>query len=59
METYHLTRSKLIELLQEKQMSINRVANKSGLVVSTIKNIIYGKSKNPGGCNFKKSYVKG
>ena len=43
-----LIRSKLIELLQEKQLTINRVTNKSGLGLYTIKNIIYGKSKNPG-----------
>ena len=32
----------------EKHFTINKLATESGIAPSTIKNILYGKSKNPG-----------
>ena len=48
MDTYTATRNRLLELLGEKRMSIHRLAMESGIAPSTIKNILYGKSTNPG-----------
>ena len=36
------------ELCEERQISINHLAKMSGVPASTVKNIIYGNSKNPG-----------
>ena len=35
-------------LCEEKRMSIHKLATESAVAPSTIKNILYGKSKNPG-----------
>ena len=35
-------------LLEEKKMSIHKLAMESAVAPSTIKNILYGKSQNPG-----------
>ena len=48
MDTYQTTRIRLLGLLEEHKMSIHSLAIKSGIAPSTIKNIIYGVSKNPG-----------
>ena len=48
MDTYTATKNRLMQLCYEKRMSINKLANESGVAPSTIKNILYGKSKNPG-----------
>lgn len=48
MDTYQTTRIRLLGLLEEHKMSIHSLAIKSGIAPSTIKNILYGKSTNPG-----------
>ena len=48
MDTYTATKNRLMQLCYEKRMSINMLANESGVAPSTIKNILYGKSRNPG-----------
>ena len=48
MNTYNIVKDRLIRLCEEKHMTINKLANESGIAPSTIKNILYGKSKNPG-----------
>lgn len=48
MKTYDLVRNRILVLLEEKHMSIHRLAMESAVAPSTIKNIIYGKSVNPG-----------
>ncbi len=47
-DTYTAVRNRLMDLLDEKQMSLHKLATLSGIAPSTIKNIIYGKSVNPG-----------
>ena len=46
--TYIAVRNRLIDLLEEKQITLHKLSTVSGLAPSTIKNIIYGKSVNPG-----------
>ena len=48
MNTYQAVRTRLMMLCEEKHMTINRLATESAVPASTIKNIMYGKSKNPG-----------
>ena len=48
MNTYSIVRNRLLLLLEEKQMSIHKLAIESAVAPSTIKNILYGKSQNPG-----------
>jgi len=48
MDTYADTKNRILFLLEQKQMSIYALAMKSGVSASTIKSILYGKSKNPG-----------
>ena len=48
METYIAVRDRLLELCEERKMSIHRLAMESAVAPSTIKNILYGKSQNPG-----------
>lgn len=48
MDTYTATKNRLLVLLEEKHMSIHKLAIESAVAPSTIKNILYGKSKNPG-----------
>ena len=48
MGTYIAVRNRIIELLGEKQMSIHKLAIESAVAPSSIKNILYGKSQNPG-----------
>lgn len=48
MDTYTTVKNRLYQLCQENDMSIYRLAMESGIPTSTIKNILYGKSKNPG-----------
>ena len=48
MNTYFETRNRILYLLEENNMSIHALAINSGIAPSTIKNILYGKSKNPG-----------
>ena len=46
--TYTAVKDRLLGLLYEKRMSVHKLAIESGVPPSTIKNIIYGKSTNPG-----------
>lgn len=48
MNTYTLVRERILNLLNERNMSIHKLALESGVAPSTIKNILYGKSVNPG-----------
>ena len=48
MDTYTTVKNRLLQLLDEKNMSIYQLAMESAVPPSTIKNILYGKSKNPG-----------
>ncbi len=48
MDTYTAVKLRIMMLCEEKKMSIHKLAIESGVAPSTIKNILYGKSKNPG-----------
>ncbi len=48
MDTYTAVKNRVLELLGEKNMSIHKLAMESAVAPSTIKNILYGKSTNPG-----------
>ena len=47
MNTYTTVKNRLLKLLDEKNMSIHKLAIESAVAPSTIKNILYGKSQNP------------
>ena len=46
--TYYVVKNRIIKLCDEKRITINKLATESGVAPSTIKNILYGKSQNPG-----------
>ena len=48
MNTYTAVRNRLLQLLGEREMSIYKLAVESAVPPSSIKNILYGKSQNPG-----------
>ena len=48
MDTYTTVKNRILQLLGEKNMSIHKLATESAVAPSSIKNILYGKSKNPG-----------
>jgi transcriptional regulator with XRE-family HTH domain len=48
MDTYTIVKNRLLALCEEKKMSIHKLAMESAVAPSTIKNILYGKSQNPG-----------
>ena len=48
MNTYENVKNRLLALLEERKMPIHKLAMESGVPPSTIKNVLYGKSKNPG-----------
>ena len=48
MNTYTTVKNRLLQLLGEKNMSIHKLAMESAVPPSSIKNILYGKSQNPG-----------
>ena len=48
MDTYTAVKNRLLMLCEEKRMSIHKLAIESAVPPSTIKNILYGKSQNPG-----------
>ena len=48
MDTYTAVKNRLLELLGEHKMSIHKLAMESAVAPSSIKNILYGKSQNPG-----------
>lgn len=47
MKTTEAVRNCILQLCQERNMTINRLATVSALPPSSIKNILYGKSQNP------------
>ena len=48
MDTYTAVKNRLLRLCEEKHMSIHKLAIESAVPPSTVKNILYGKSINPG-----------
>ncbi len=48
MDTYSAVKVRIMRLCEERKMSIHKLATESGVAPSTIKNILYGKSQNPG-----------
>ncbi len=48
MGTYDTVKNRIIELCKEKNMTIYKLSVESAVAPSSIKNILYGKSKNPG-----------
>ena len=47
-EMYTAVKNRILQLLGEKKMSIHKLAMESAVAPSSIKNILYGKSQNPG-----------
>ena len=54
MEIDMAIKNRILELCRERNLSINHLANLSGLSPSTIKNILDGQSKAPGIITIKK-----
>ena len=48
MGTYTTVKNRILQLLEQKHMSIHKLAMESAVAPSSIKNILYGKSQNPG-----------
>lgn len=48
MNTQKAVSARLVRLCDLKGLTINKLANLSAVPPSTVKNILYGKSKNPG-----------
>lgn len=48
MNTYDAVKNRILFLLEEKKVSIHKLSIDSAVAPSTIKNILYGKSVNPG-----------
>lgn len=48
MDTYFAVKNRILQLCEQNNMSIHKLAIKSAVSPSTIKNILYGKSVNPG-----------
>ena len=48
MDTYTAVKNRLLVLCEQHKMSIHKLAMESAVAPSTIKNILYGKSVNPG-----------
>ena len=48
MGVYETVRNRILQLCEEKKITINKLATESGIPRSSLKNILYGKSKNPG-----------
>jgi len=47
-ETTERINKRILFLCRQKKISINNLALRSGITPSTLKSILYGKSKNPG-----------
>ena len=47
MNTVDVVKNRILQLCEERNMSINKLANISALPPSSVKNILYGKSQNP------------
>ena len=48
MGVYETVKNRIYELCEERHITINKLATLSGLSRSSLKNILYGKSTNPG-----------
>lgn len=48
MDTRTAVVNRIFELCAQKELSIDQLASLSDISISTLKNILYGKSKNPG-----------
>ncbi len=48
MDTYTVVKNRILYFLGQKRMAIHKLAVLSAVPASTIKNILYGKSQNPG-----------
>lgn len=48
MNTYTAVKNRILYLCNEKRMTINNLATLSAIPPSSLKNILYGKSLNPG-----------
>lgn len=48
MGTYETVKNRILQLCEEKSMTIYKLSIESAVAPSSIKNILYGKSKNPG-----------
>ncbi len=48
MDTYTAVKNRILFLCNEKRMAINNLATVSAIPPSSLKNILYGKSQNPG-----------
>ena len=48
MNTYETVKKRIYELCEERKWTINKLATESGISRSSLKNILYGKSTNPG-----------
>lgn len=48
MSAYQAVKNRILSLLEQKNMSIHKLAIESAVPPSSLKNILYGKSKNPG-----------
>ena len=48
MNTYTAVKNRILQLLGENKMSIHKLAMESAVAPSSIKNLLYGKSQNPG-----------
>lgn len=48
MGTRKILAARLMTLCDERSLTINKLANLAAVPPSTVKNILYGKSKNPG-----------
>lgn len=47
MDTVTAIRNRILELCGERNITLNKIANIAGLPPSSLKSILYGKSKNP------------
>lgn len=47
MDTVSVARNQILQLCEERKITINKLATLSALPPSSIKNILYGKSRNP------------
>ncbi len=47
MDTVSVARNRILQLFEERKITINKLATLSALPPSSIKNILYGKSRNP------------
>lgn len=47
MDTVTAVRDRILELCGERNITINKLADLAGLPPSSVKNILYGKSRNP------------